>query len=272
MAGNHTQDNSKKSALVSIITPTYNSSRFIAEAIASIQSQTLEDYEHLIVDDGSSDDTASIVQSLAAKDSRIKLLRMEKNSGPAAARNLGISSAEGRYISFLDSDDIWLSNKLQVQVEFMTEHGVALSYTDYERLDEDSTEKIGTVISPVTVSYDDLRRSNQIACSTAMYDSALIGKILMPMIRKRQDWGLWLRIAEKGYAAHNVGQLLVRYRVRSNSVSSNKVNALVHTWTFFRNVVGMGPIESSWRLVLYAWTNSLKYRRSTRLAKKQASE
>lgn len=248
--------------LVSIVTPTFNCSRFVSHTLESICAQTFVQWEHLIIDDASTDDTTDVVQAFAMRDRRIKLLRQEKNQGPAAARNRGIEMARGRYIAFVDSDDLWFPQKLMKQIEFMRQTGVALSYTSYEKIDERGQCVIGYVKSPDFISESDLLWSNQIACSTALYDTAQTGRVFMPMLKKRQDWGLWLRIAKMGFIGRNVGETLVRYRVRANSVSSNKFSAMLYNWRFFRDVAGIPFFKRLYRIVAYAVISARKYRDS----------
>src|SRR3546814_566097 len=175
-----------------------------------------------------------------------------ENGGPAVARNRGIEAAQGRYIAFLDADDLWLPEKLEKQIDFMQRAGVAFSYTDYVKISETDGIPIGMMRCPGEVARKDLRRYNPIGCSTVVYDREEIGGVRMPLLRKRQDWGLWFTIMDRGYVARNVGEVLTRYRVRKNSVSSNKINALRYTRAVYRAVIGMPIPERSYRLMNYA--------------------
>jgi glycosyltransferase involved in cell wall biosynthesis len=250
--------------LVTVITPAFNCSNLIVEAVESVRNQTFSFWEHLIVDDGSTDGTDHVVEGLVVRDRRTRLIRQPTNQGPAAARNRAIELAQGRYLAFLDSDDLWFPEKLQKQLEFMDRTGAALSYTNYEKIHELDSTVIGHVQSPERIGERDLLRSNQIACSTAMYDSYKTGRVFMPLIRKRQDWGLWLRIARMGHYGLNVGETLARYRVRSNSISANKFSAMAYNWRFFRDVAEMPFWERVYRIVSYAAIASWKYRQARR--------
>lgn len=252
--------------LASIITPAFNCIDYLADAVDSVRAQTRTDWEHIIVDDGSSDGTFDAIREHTARDPRTRILRNDLNLGPAVARNRGIEAARGRFIAFLDSDDLWLPTKLDQQINFMLDRGVALSYTNYTKISDKDGTPVGHVVSPDLVNERDLLRSNVIACSTAMYDTAVAGRVFMPLVRKRQDWGLWLRLARMGLGGANVGQTLVRYRVRSGSVSSNKMMAMVYTWRFFRDVAALPLYECVYRTTAYAVINARKYRNARRTA------
>ncbi|MCK5535976.1 MAG: glycosyltransferase family 2 protein, partial [Bacteroidales bacterium] len=216
--------------LVSIITPSYNSQKFIQDAIDSVLSQTYQNWEMIIVDDVSSDRSNDIIEEYIKKDNRIKLIKLAKNSGPSVARNKAIHLANGRYIAFLDSDDCWHSSKLTKQLSFMQEQDIALSYTGYYRIKEESGEIIDQIHVPKKVDYNELLKQNIIGCLTAIYDTHKIGKIYMPDIFRRQDFGLWLKILKKVPYAYGMLEPLASYRVRTSSVSSNKILASKYNW------------------------------------------
>ncbi len=207
--------------MVSIITPTYNSADFIAETIKCIQNQTYKEWELLITDDCSTDDTVSVVRRYAAVDSRIKLFCLEKNGGGGVSRNNSIKQAQGRYIAFCDSDDRWLPDKLETQIAFMEKTGAAFTYSSFLLCDEKGNDR-GITICRKRISYLRILMDNYIGCLTAMYDTEKVGKVYMPLIRKRQDWGLWIRIIQKCRMAYGIKKPLGIYRIRENSVSSNK--------------------------------------------------
>jgi len=232
---------------VSIVTPVHNGAVFILETIASVQAQTWEDWELLVVDDASEDESAEIVEGLAAEDSRIRLFRLERNGGAAVARNAAIQAAQGRYIAFLDSDDWWVPQKLEKQIRFMGEAQCGFSFTGLQRVDEAGGE-IALFGVPGRVSYRELLKTNYIGCSTVMYDSAAFGKVEMPLIRKRQDYGLWLRLLKRTDYACGINEALTRYRVRSGSVSSNKATTSLFTWRVYREVEGLSLLRSTYCL------------------------
>lgn len=238
--------------LTSVIMPSHDSGTFIAGAIESVRAQTHEQWELLVSDDGSTDDTLEIVRGLAEKDSRIKLLASEGNQGSAAARNLAIDAARGRYIAFLDSDDLWKPDKLERQLAFMAERDIAFSFSSYDRIDE-AGNFINTRRVEDPVTYHDLLKSCVIGCLTAVYDTEKVGKMFMPDIRKRQDFGLWLAILKKTDRAWPLSDSLALYRVRSNSISSNKLIASTYTWTVYRKLERLGLLRSAYYFSQYAW-------------------
>ncbi|MET3926350.1 glycosyltransferase [Devosia sp. 2618] len=236
---------------VSIVMPAYNSQAYISSAISSIQAQTFPDWEIMISDDGSIDGTIDIVRKLQAGDPRIRLLMSAKNGGAAKARNAAIEAAAGRYIAFLDSDDLWKPKKLERQIAFMQEKDVAFSFSSYDRVDEaGSLVSIHRVESPVT--YRNLLKSCVIGCLTAVYDTHKLGKIYMPDIRKRQDFALWLRILKEVDAAYPLTESLAQYRVRSGSISSNKLKAAQYTWSVYRDVEKLDLARSTYYFAHYA--------------------
>jgi glycosyltransferase involved in cell wall biosynthesis len=245
---------------VSIVTPVYNSAGFLPATLDSIRDQTFNNFEHLVVDDGSTDESLSILERYAASDNRIRIIRLGGNSGPAKARNAAIEAASGRYIAFIDSDDVWLPNKLEIQLAFMAAMNAPVSFTSYFKMTEEGVDTGGVVNAMDVVTYKDLLRSNFIGCSTAIYDSQTVGKVLMPDILKRQDYGLWLRIARAGYAAYGISKPLVRYRVRESSVSSNKVVAAKYHWKVLREVGKLNLVSAAFYFIQYAYLGIRKQR------------
>ncbi|HGG04149.1 MAG TPA: glycosyltransferase family 2 protein [Aliiroseovarius sp.] len=221
--------------LVTIITPAYDAERFIAEAISSVQAQTIENWEQIIVDDGSSDLTSQIAKDFAATDARIKIVRLPRNSGAAVARNHAIRLARGRFIAFLDSDDLWHPEKLERQIAYMHDQDAALCFAAYDIIGE-TNRKIGLKRVPSKVQYHDLLKRNRIGCLTVLYDTQKLGKIDMPLIRKRQDLGLWLKILKRVDHAHGIKDVLATYRQHKNSLSANKLSAASYTWRLYRKI------------------------------------
>jgi len=245
---------------VSIITPTYNSSKYVSEAIASVLAQSYEAWEMIIVDDCSSDDTYDIVQRYACQDGRIRAFRMPRNSGPAATRNLAIDKARGRYIAFLDSDDMWASDKLEKQLTFMQRKGAALTYTAYEKMTE-SGDTCGRIVHvPDQTDYRGLLSASVIGCLTVIYDTDMTGKVFMPDLPKRQDHGLWLKILRTGHVAYGLNEPLAYLRIRKGSISSNKVAAAAYVWKLYREVEGLSFFETAYHFINYATRALLKYK------------
>ncbi len=239
-------------AQVSIIMASYNSAPFIKDAIASVAGQSFVDWELLVSDDCSSDATVEIVSELARSEPRIRLLKGDRNRGPAAVRNAAIEQAEGRFIAFLDSDDLWKPEKLDRQIAFMRDQDVAFCFTSYDRINEGG-RLISTHHVSKPVSYGDLLKSCVIGCLTAIYDSEKLGKMYMPEIRKRQDFGLWLKILKKVDHAVPLEESLAQYRVRSGSVSANKLVAASYTWSIYRDVEKLDLLQSAYYFSHYAY-------------------
>jgi len=189
----------------------------------------------IIADDCSTDDSPEIVRSFANADSRIKLIRLEKNSGPAVCRNVCIQRAEGRYIAFLDSDDLWLPDKLEMQVGFMQELGCVLSYSAYRKIDEDGNIISATIEVPDRADYHSLLLTNVIANLTSMYDAKALGKIYLPFVG-HEDYALWLKILKAGHEARGIKKCLALYRLRKGSVSDHKLRAARYQWAVYRKI------------------------------------
>ena len=242
--------------LVSIIMPAYNSEKYISESIESVLKQTYQNWELLITDDKSADNTKEIVEAYKSKDKRIRLFISKANGGAGAARNNSIDYAKGRFIAFLDADDLWHAEKLEKQVAFMSEGNIGLSYCGYQKII--NNELKGIVTPPAFTTYKKLLNSNVIGCLTAMYDADLLGKQYMPLIRKRQDMGLWLEILKKIPVAHCLPDVLAFYRVDSG-MTQNKLKILKWQWRFYRDVAHLSLINSSYRFFIYSIKGFLKH-------------
>lgn len=227
--------------LISIITPSYNCASFIGETIESIQAQTYINWELLITDDCSSDNSREVIQTYVDKDPRIKLLVLDKNSGAGIARNNSIKAAKGRYIAFCDSDDRWYPEKLEKQLQFMQDNNCTLSYSSYDVCDEDG-EIIGYVECLKELTKSKIIRDNGIGCLTAIYDSEKLGKHYMPSMRKRQDWCLWIDIIQSGGIAKGFQQPMALYRNRANSISSNKTGMLKFNYEVYHTFLKKSPL------------------------------
>ncbi|WP_441296495.1 glycosyltransferase family 2 protein [Bacillus sp. FJAT-45066] len=255
---NSLEKNSEK-PLVSVITPSFNSERFIKDTIASVISQTFNNWEMIIVDDGSSDNTIKFVKEVIKHDPRIKLIQLHQNSGPAIARNVALEHAKGRYVAFLDSDDQWLPEKLEKQLNFMQKENVAFSFTGYKMIKEDGSE-IGDIIDiPKSVSYDDLLKQNMIGCLTVMIDRDIIGDVKMVNIRTRQDYVLWLNISKNGFKAYGLNSVLAKYRIVNNSISRKKWKMAIQNWKVYREIERMSIWKSSWYFIFYLYYKGKKY-------------
>lgn len=247
-----------KDGLVSIVMPAYNSEKYIGETIESVLAQTYQNWELLIVDDCSTDNTPNIVRSYLAKDSRVKYYRLSQNLGAAAARNKAMYEATGEYMAFLDSDDLWYKEKLQKQTDFMNQEKINFSYTSYERIEECSNKLLQRVICPKQTSYEKLLLGNTIGNSTAMYSVKSLGKFNIPLIRKRNDYALWLRILKKEKYAVGISDVLMKYRVRSDSLSSNKIELLKYNWQLYRNIEELNMLKSLFYLASVCWRKIMR--------------
>ncbi len=247
------------SELVSIIMPSYKSERFIRASIESVLNQTYPYWELIVIDDKSPDNSNKIVEDFMKKDKRIKLIKLEKNSGPAIARNTGIKEAKGRYISFLDSDDQWLPEKLEKQIKFMKENNLALTYSSYYMIDEDD-KPAGIYTVPEEVTYKELLKRNMIGCLTGIYDTEKLGKVYMPDILKRQDHALWLKILKQIGKTKGIKEPLAIYRLRKNSVSSNKILSAKYQWKLYREVEKLNIIKSVYYFLWYTYYGVNKYK------------
>lgn len=221
-------------ALVSIITPTYNSEKFIAETIRSVQSQSYPHWEIIIVDDCSTDKTESIVLDFINDDSRISFYQLQKNSGAGVARNQAISLAKGRYIAFLDSDDLWRPEKLEKQVQYLHENKLPFTFCFYDCINEEGVLLNTRVQAPARLHYWQLFFCNFIGNLTGIYDTQFFGKIPISSIRKRQDWMVWLTILKKLKTAQPICESLAFYRVRKDSISSSKLKLIQHNFAVYR--------------------------------------
>lgn len=238
--------------LVSVITPTYNAAKFIRNTIDSVKQQTYPHWELLLIDDCSTDETVQIIQE-ELKDSRIHLITLTHNGGAAVARNTGITAAKGRYIAFLDSDDLWLPQKLEKQVQFMQEKDIAFSFSRYGIIREDGTDTQFVVKIPSQIDYRGLLKNTIIGCLTVMLDTEKLGLVQMPNIRTRQDTAMWLQILKRGYVAYGMQEELSKYRKVGGSISSNKWKAAQKTWKLYREIERLSLVRAGWCFLHYAW-------------------
>ncbi len=236
---------------VSIITPSHNSAPFIRETLDAILAQTYTDWELLVTDDASTDDTCRIVEEYSTKDQRITLFRLKKNGGAAVARNESIKHATGRFIAFCDSDDTWTPDKLEKQIAFMTENDLAFTFAPYHIIDEEGNH-LDTTQTRNEVNYNDLLLTCDIGCLTAMYDTQKVGKVYMPLIRKRQDYALWLKILKTIDYAYSYPEPLGYYRLRKHSISSNKFKAIWYIWKVYRKVEKLPFFRSVYLVFVYS--------------------
>ncbi|WP_286921292.1 glycosyltransferase family 2 protein [Marinobacter sp.] len=246
--------------LVSVIMPAYNAETTIAEAVESVIAQTIEDWELLVVDDGSSDSTAEIVKRYVDKDPRVSLLAQPTPSGsPAAPRNKAMSVAKGRYFAFLDSDDVWFPDKLEKQLRFMKTNRCSMSCTGYLAFQSSIDQPVGYFIPPKETGYAQLLAENTVGCLTMIVDTQQVGSVEFPPCG-HEDYALWLDLSRDGERVYGMPDVLAGYRLSDGSVSSNKIRVLKYFWFVYRYREGFGRLRSLVYCLRYAWNARRKYR------------
>lgn len=227
---------------VSIITPTWNCERFISETIESVLAQTYPNWEMIIVDDCSTDDTRLIVERFAKNDKRIKYICLERNSGAAVARDTALKLARGRWIAFLDSDDLWSPKKLELQINFMVENGFSFSYHNYSEIDENGLSLNTIVSGPRHITRIGMISYCWPGCLTVMYDKTIIGDIQIPDIKKNNDYAMWLFVSRKA-SCFLMNKSLAMYRRRIGSISNHSYISLIK-WHYrlFREIESSHPV------------------------------
>ena len=249
-----------QSEKISIITPSYNSSKFIKDTIDSVLSQTYINWEMIIVDDKSKDDSVTFIRELIKNEDRIKLIALDKNVGAAEARNKALEVAQGDYIAFLDSDDIWLPEKLKMQLAFMQQNSYAFTFTAYTPFSEDGLEDYSLIDIPEKLDYNGYCKNTIIGCLTVMIDKRVVGDFRMPNIRSSHDMALWLLIMKRGFKAYGLNENLAKYRLVGSSNTANKTKAAKEVWKVYREVENISYFKSLWYFLHYAY-NAIKKRR-----------
>ena len=236
--------------VVSVVIPVFNGATFLSEALTSVQSQTFQDFEVIVIDDASTDNSLEIINSFCYADSRFKSISLEKNVGGGAARNVGLMAASARYVAFLDSDDFWFPEKLSIQLEILESNDdIALVCSAFLSLFEDGFFK--EVNPPREIDANRLRYTNDICCSSVIVDRKKACDLQFPDIRYRQDWGLWLSIFEYHPIALCIDTPLLVYR-NYGGISSRKSRVFIKQWEFFREHCGYGLLQSCGYFVIYA--------------------
>lgn len=243
---------------VSIITPVYNSEKFIRETIVSVLNQTYDNWEMILIDDCSTDNSESIIKEYTNKDNRFRYIKLKENSGVANARNIGIGEAKGRFIAFLDSDDVWYKNKLETQVNYMINNNISFCFSAYEVIDENS-KIINQKITPSKqiISYEDILKQNVIGCLTVIIDKNSITDLEMPKIR-HEDFATWIKILKSGQKAYCIDEVLASYRKTQKSLSGNKIKSALWTWNIYRKYEKISLPKSLFYFSNYAIKSLLK--------------
>jgi len=245
--------------LVSIIMPCYNADRYIIQSIESVLAQTYQNWELLITDDGSTDNSAEIIKKYCDQDDRISFIGLKNNQGTAIARNCSIKRSKGRFVAFLDSDDVWKSNKLEKQVNYMLGNDIAFSYSSYEIIDSQGKPFNKIINDAGVMTYNKYLRNTAIGCGTVVLDREKTGDFTSPIIKTSQDMALWLSIMKKGFKAYPVQGPLLEYRITPGSATSNKLKAACDVWRVYRNIENMSLLKSTYCFMGYAF-NAVKKR------------
>lgn len=258
----------KEAKLVSIIMPTYKCGRFIAESIRSVQAQTYQSWELIVVDDCSEDGTVEIVQELQKQDDRIRLLRNAVNSGAAVSRNAALRQAIGRWVAFLDSDDLWMPDKLEKQIKFMSENGYAFSYHEYVEIDEEDRPLGVQVSGKKHVGKFDMFSCCWPGCLSVMYDASVVGQIQIADIKKNNDTAMWLKVIRKS-DCYLLPEVLGKYRRRANSITPKPIwKRIVAHYPLFRVAEGMGPLSATFWVTMNIFGNACKKARYVKQIKR----
>ncbi|MDE7268211.1 MAG: glycosyltransferase [Lachnospiraceae bacterium] len=239
--------------LVSIVVPVYNAQDFIGETIQYVKAQTYEHWELLLVDDCSLDNSCNIIEEMQRTDDRIKLIRQERNSGAASCRNKGVGCARGRYLCFLDADDIWEPDKLARELAFMDD-GRGFVFTGYEFADENG-QGLGKIVHvPETITYREALKNTTIFTSTVMIDRTIIADndSMMPCIES-EDTATWWNILKKYGTGYGLDECLVRYRRSAGTLSSNKFQAIKRIWNLYRKHERLSVVKSFYCMVFWAF-------------------
>lgn len=239
--------------------PCHNDEKYLRDAIESVINQTVSNWELLIIDDNSTDNSVSIIKSYIKEDPRIKLLINEQHTGlPATPRNIGIRNANGRFIAFLDSDDKWLSSKLEKQLPLFSDNKCAVVFSYYRKMNESGIISDKQITSPQKVNYKKLLKGDCIGNLTGIYDIKKVGKIYQKEIHA-EDYLMWLEILKKGFIAKNTNTVEALYRVRATSTSGNKIKSAIWNWNIYKNEIQLNFIQSIYYFLIYAIKSTTKY-------------
>ena len=249
----------KKEELVSIIMPAYNCGDFIGITLDSVINQSYKNWEVIVVDDCSTDNTADVVQEYIKNDNRIKYHKLEKNSGAAVARNKAVDLAAGKYMAFLDSDDVWFPEKLTKQIGFMEENDYGFTCTSYTKIDEQGEYLNRTIIAQPRRDYDGVLKTCP-GNSTVIYNAEKLGKFKIPDIKKRNDYVMWLQVIKKEKYLYGIEEPLGSHRIRTEGISSNKKSLVGYHWKVYREIENLSLLKSSYLIVYWILATVFKLR------------
>lgn len=250
-----------ESPLVSVIMPAYNAERFIEEAISSVISQSMSDWELIVIDDGSKDNTPVIISEFVRKDTRIHLFINEENIGVAQTRNRGLELCRGKYVAFLDSDDYWEQQMLKKMIDRAEETNADIVYCSYALVDEQGRKVCNDFMVPSTTTFEESIVRSVITCSTVLITSELAKNNRFPTNMYHEDIALWFQILRDGGTARGVSEVLASYRQRANSRSSSKVTSAIRRWSIYRKHLGMPFVQCIGVMLQYAYYGTVKYKR-----------
>ena len=253
------KDFNKSEELVSVIMPAYNCADFIGIALNSVINQTYKNWEVIAVDDSSTDCTGEVIQAYVKKDKRIKYHRLEKNSGAAIARNTGVELAVGKYLAFLDSDDVWFPEKLNKQISFMEGNNYLFTCTSYTKIDEEGNSLDRIIGVRKQSNYEDILKKNP-GNSTVIYNAEEVGKVKIPNIRKRNDYVMWLSVVKKAGMLYGIEEPLASHRIREGSLSKKKVNLVGYHWKVYRDIENLSLLKSGYLIVYWIIVTVFKLR------------
>lgn len=242
---------------VSIITPVFNSSKFLEETIASVLNQTFTDWEWMITDDKSTDNSVEIIQKI--NDSRIQLILSDKNGGAGHARNLSLKQASGRFITFLDADDFWEPNFLEEMISFVKKENTELAYSNYARCDENLNPVIEDFKADKPVTFDNLLKTCRLSLLSSMYDSQKIGKEYFPEGSKREDHVMWLNLLKKIPVGKPLPKTMAKYRMHQSSISRKKSNIVKDQYLVYKDYMNFSTVKSLYYTANWALNGFMKY-------------
>jgi glycosyltransferase involved in cell wall biosynthesis len=249
-----------KKDLVSIITPVYNSEKYIGETIESVLAQTYSNWEMLIVDNGSTDHSLDIIYQYAAKDARIKVFQQTKKNGfPSYTRNMAIEEAQGKYIAFLDSDDVWYPEKIAIQLAYISDHpDCHIICTSYEKVNKEGVSDNRVVKPRMITNYIQLLKTNSIGNLTGMYNQEKLGKCFQKPIF-HEDYLMWLTLLKKGEVAHGIDEVTAKYRIHNRSVSSSKLKVIRAQWYIYRQELNLNFFYATYFFTCYTYYGIKKH-------------
>lgn len=242
---------------ISIITPSYNSAKFLSETIQSVINQTFKDWEWLITDDCSKDNSVEILEK--TQDSRIKIFKTDKNGGAGYARNVSLKNANGRFITFLDADDFWDPNFLEEMVNFMKKENAEIAYSNYARCDENLIPKIEDFQADKDVTFNNLLKTCRLSLLSSMYDSQRVGKEFFPEGSKREDHVMWLNLLKKIPVGKPLPKTMAKYRMHASSISRKKTNIMIDQYLVYKDYMKFSTLKSWYYTANWAFNGFMKY-------------